>query len=66
MFGENLCTVCPRKKYNRTFRINNFKIIETDQCIISGYECITYYLPFAGNRIRIGQVYIVTQKYEHS
>ena len=54
-------TVCPRKKYNPTFRINNFRI---DQSIISGYETITYYLPVAENRIIFGQV--VAQKYEFS
>ena len=53
-----LYTVYPRKNSNRTFRINNF------QSILSGYETITYYLPFAENRIRFGQV--VTQKYEFS
>ena len=35
-----------------------------DQSIISGYETITYYLHFADNPIRFGQV--VTQKYEYS
>ena len=35
-----------------------------DQSIISGFETITYYLPFAENRIRFSQV--VTQKYEFS
>ena len=32
--------------------------------MISGYEIITYYLHFAENPIRFGQV--VTQKYEYS
>ena len=45
----------PEKNYNQTFRINNF------QSIISGYETITYYLHFAENPIRFGQ--IATQKY---
>ena len=55
----------PEKNYNRIFRINNFQsIYRINQSIISGYETITYYLHFAENPIRFGQV--VTQKYEFS
>ena len=36
-----------------------------DQSIISGYETITYYLPFAENRIKLWSS-IVTQIYEFS
>ena len=61
--ATSMYTVCPRKYYNQTFHINNYSKLKyrIDQNVISGYETITYYLPFAENRIRFGQV--VTQKY---
>ena len=57
-------TVCPRKKLQSAFPHQKLSKYRTNRSIISGYETITYYLLFAENPIRFGQV--VTLKYEFS
>ena len=60
--GSTVRTICPRKNYNQTFCINNFKGKRMNQCIIADYESKIYCLYFAENPVRFGQ--LVTQKYE--